>query len=321
MLLLFAFLAFVKHLDTSHLLGTNLYQIIGLNKGAQERDIARSFKRYLSQKRKNQNPTKKALDSYKLTEFAFDVLGNPDSKALYDMFENNILNATKFQVLGYQSDVALEALKKVFGNLPPDMNNFGGMIIYPVQFNLIDFLTGAERTLSVVRTRDCVCPQGGKNCVSCRKDPLTEQIVRHKIQIPPGAPEFHRIIVKDLGDTASARGACDVIFTVYTAPDPKFKRDGVDVYTDINVSLSDAIRGAEIEIENFDGEKVQIDLKGGIQHGEQRRIHELGLPYFLDNSHRGDLVITFSIEFPKSLTDEQKAIIQSELPDNEEFYE
>ncbi|KAH0791595.1 DnaJ domain containing protein [Histomonas meleagridis] len=320
MLVLISLLAFVQRLNIPEYAMNNLYQLIGLKKDSTQRDIMRSFKRYISQKTKILNPSKKRLNSYKAIEFAFGVIGNPESRALYDNLPESAINITNFEVLGYQCDAAIAELKRLLARLPQELARSGGVIFYPIQFPLKDFLTGGERTVSVIRTSKCECPSGQKSCVRCRKNPLIEQIVKHKVAIPPGAMEFHRVYVKGLGDDEHSRGASDVIFIAYTKPDKKFIRDGVDVISTLTVSLADAIKGSVVEFDNFDGEKINIEIEAGAMHGGQKRVKGAGLPYYLDTSIRGDLILNIEIEFPKKLSDEQREALMKELPADESFY-
>lgn len=322
MFLLLTLLSFVQKFNTSDLAGVDFYQLAGIQKTDTERAVVRSFKRFLSQKKKFQNPNERTLNQWRQIQLAYDILGNPDSRALYDALGVDFVNVTDFKIVGYQSEATLEALKQMLGGqLPDGMQNYGGMIFYPVQFDILEFLTGSEKVIKVLRDGKCRCSNGRKKCAECRKNPWRQEVVQHKIELPPGATEYFRIIAKDLGDTAKGRGAADIIFVVYCRPDPVFQRDGPDVLTNVSVSLATAIRGGEIEIENFDGQKIDVDIEAGIQHGETKRIPDQGLPYYLDNSKRGDLVVTFSIDFPESLTDEQRKILQEVLPDDDSLYQ
>lgn len=322
MFALLTLLGFIRPFNSTHLGSVNLYQLTGLQPTSSERDIKRAFKRYLSQKRRNPSPSARAAESHRLVEFAFDVIGCPASRALYNEFSADFLNLTAFHVYGYQSDAALHVIRQMLGSVPREMLEFGGLLFFPVEFDLVDFLNGGERVVSVVRTADCVCPNGeARGCVKCRKEPHQEQIVRERIALPRGAPEFFRVMAGGLGDTKRARGAGDVVFTAVSRDTPRFRRDGADIHTDVRISLADAVRGAAVELENFDGARVAVDVAGGIQHGEERRIMNAGLPYFLDDTQRGDLVVRFLIEFPEKLSDEQRAAIAEELPDDDSFYE
>ena len=40
----------------------------------------------------------------------------------------------------------------------------------------------------------------------------------------------------------------ELLFRVTVTPDPRFRRDGMDVYTDANVPFEDAILGGEVEV-------------------------------------------------------------------------
>lgn len=322
MIFLLTLLSFIQQINTSDILGVDFYQLIGLQKTDNEKAVVRSFKRFLSQKRRHPTTNERTLKLWKQTQLAYDIIGNPDSRALYDSLGSDFVNVTNFRVVGYNSDAALEVLKQMFGGqFPPEMEHYGGIIFYPLQFDIVEFLTGSERMVRVFRQGKCICSNGRKKCAECRKNPWREEVVEQKIEIPPGATEFHRVIAKGLGDAGKGRGAADIVFTIYCKPDPLFKRDGPDVLTNISINLATALHGGTVALENFDGQRIEVDIEAGIQHGEVRRIPNQGLPYYLDNTKRGDLVVTFSIDFPESLTDEQKKIIQEVLPDDDSFYE
>ena len=128
MFFLFTLLGFIRQFNTTHLSNVNLYQLIGLQKTSSERDIKRSFKRYLLQKKRNLNPSPKTIENYKMIEYAFDIIGCPSSRSLYNEFTNDFLNLTGFHVFGYQSDTALYMIKQMIGTVPREMSEFGGLI-------------------------------------------------------------------------------------------------------------------------------------------------------------------------------------------------
>lgn len=321
MFFVFSLLSFVTRFNSTEYNDINLYQLVGLSKTAKERDVLKAYRNFVQTKARQPNPSARTLKLWEQTDVAFDVLGNPDSRALYDAYGNDFLNVTGFQISGYQSDATLEALQTMLNNVPEELLNYGGMVFYPIQFDILEFMNGAEKSVKVVRTGKCKCPGNRKKCAACRKSPFQEEIVQHKISLPPGAPEYHRILVKGLGDTTKGRGASDIIFIAYCTPDFQYYRKGADIHTDVKISLAEAIRGGDKEIENIDGEKLFISMKGGVQHGEQKRITGKGLPVFLDPTEHGDLVVTFWIDFPESLTEEQRKVIGKELPEDESFYE
>jgi DnaJ-class molecular chaperone len=314
MLFLISSLFFAGPINTTDLLGLNFYRLANVKPEASDADLLRSYRRFRARQAKAESLPGHRSHQLEWTEFAYGVLGSPDSRALYDFAGTNFLNYTGFQVMGYQSDVTIQALRRMVGSLPSEMEKYGGMVFYPIQFDLIDFLTGKEKVVTVIRTLKCECPKGKKRCDRCLKQRFFEQIVREKIVLPPGAVQYHRTIGKGLGDSPGARGASDIVFVAYTKPDRHFERKGADVHRNLTVSLTEVIQGKTIVVENFDGEKVEIGLGEGIQNGEEKRLTGKGLPFSMEPTKRGDFVVTLFLQGPSQLTDEQKKLLEQKLP-------
>jgi DnaJ-class molecular chaperone len=174
---------------------------------ASGRDIVRSYQRFRAQ-RARASTVPRAWSRYlERTAVAFDVLGSLDSRALYDVAGTNFLNFTGFQIMGCQSDITIQTLKRMVDTLPNDIEHSGRILVYPVQFNIVNFLTGAERTVTIVRFAKCGCPKGKSRCDECQQKRLFEQMIKEKVVLPPGVVEYHRIIGKGLGDAPGGRGA------------------------------------------------------------------------------------------------------------------
>jgi len=314
MLALLTLLGFVKRINVSDVVDINLCKVLGLTEQASGREIKRAYKRFVVQKNRNQFPSGRTLRTWRQTETAYDILSDPSSKQLYDQFGIHFLNQTGFSVFAYKSDLEIAILKARYKQAPGALDDFGGIISFPVQFNLVDFLNGSEKTVSSIQTTNCVCPRGGVRCAKCRQSPWMTRVVQFKIVLPPGANEFHRIFVSGVGDTPHARGASDAVFIVYSRDDPVFVRNGPHLLRNVNLSLAQAIDGGEIEIENIDGEMLKFELGTGIKHGDERRIEGKGLPHFDEPKKRGDVIVRFWINFPETLTDEQKKIVEEILP-------
>lgn len=53
----------------------------------------------------------------------------------------------------------------------------------------------------------------------------------------------------------------DVVFTVKQHPHPKFKRVGDNLFTDVSISLEEALLGFKKRISHLDGHLVEISSK------------------------------------------------------------
>jgi DnaJ-class molecular chaperone len=321
MLFVISSLFFAGPINTSDLLDLDFYQLTNLRLESNEADILRSYQRFRAHQAKATALPRHRARLLEKTSFAYDIIGSPDSRVLYDFVGTNFLNFTGFQVMGYQSDVTIQALKRMMGTLPDNMEKYGGMIFFPVQFDIVDFLTGAEKVVTVERTVKCECPKGKPRCEQCLKQRFFLQTVREKIILPPGAIQYHRIISKGLGDSPGGRGAADIVFVAYMKPDPHFERRGANVHRNVSVSIADVILGKSILVENFDGEKIEISIKGGIRDGEEKRVEGKGLPFVLEPTKRGDFVVSLFLEAPKQLPDAQRKFLLDRLPDDPSAYE
>ncbi|XP_075037453.1 dnaJ homolog subfamily B member 11 [Mixophyes fleayi] len=88
---------------------------------------------------------------------------------------------------------------------------------------------------------------------------------------------------------------------------PIFERRGDDLYTNVTISLVEALIGFEMDITHLDGHKVHIMRDKITKPGAKIWKKGEGLPNFDNNNIKGSLIITFDVEFPKEqLTEEQK---------------
>lgn len=87
-----------------------------------------------------------------------------------------------------------------------------------------------------------------------------------------------------------------------------FKRDGDDVHTDAEISLSQAILGGTIRIQGvYEDQTIQV-LAGTSSH---HTVHLKGKGIKRANrTGTGDHYVHLKIVIPKKLTDKQKALIQ-----------
>ena len=87
----------------------------------------------------------------------------------------------------------------------------------------------------------------------------------------------------------------------------RFERKGDDLYTNVTISLQEALNGFDMEIEHLDKHKVKVSREKITWPGAIVRKKAEGMPNYENNNKKGDLYITFDIQFPKTeLTSEQK---------------
>ncbi|CAG0884830.1 unnamed protein product [Cyprideis torosa] len=135
------------------------------------------------------------------------------------------------------------------------------------------------------------------------------------INIKPGWKSGTKITFQREGDQAPHKIPADIVFIIRDKPNPLFKREGSDVRYTAKVNLREALCGCLINVPTLTGEKIQLDFTQEIvKPTTTRRITSRGLPLPKDPSRRGDLIVSFSIQFPDGLSPSSKDLIKQALP-------
>lgn len=99
----------------------------------------------------------------------------------------------------------------------------------------------------------------------------------------------------------------DLILKIRSLPHAIFERKGDDLYTNVTISLQDALVGFKMEIEQLDGRKLTIEREKITWPGAKIKKKGEGMPNYENNNIRGSLYITFDVDFPKvQLSEEDK---------------
>ena len=127
------------------------------------------------------------------------------------------------------------------------------------------------------------------------------------VEIPPGIESGQRIRIGGGGHAgeAGARSG-DLYVEVAIAEDDRFVREGPDLVSVVDVSATEAMLGAEIEVATLDGSET-VEASPGTQHGERVTLPGLGLPT-LRRRARGDQHVLFNVVVPANLSEEQREL-------------
>ena len=80
---------------------------------------------------------------------------------------------------------------------------------------------------------------------------------------------------------------------------------GDDLYVDVNTDLYTALLGGEQLVNTLDGQ-VKLKVKPGTQSGTKVRLKGKGFPVYKQEGVQGDLIVTYHVQLPTNLTEEQK---------------
>lgn len=146
-------------------------------------------------------------------------------------------------------------------------------------------------------------------CKDCRGDGRVLEKKEIAITIPAGVDDGSRLRLRGEGEQGEGGAPPGDLFVIlHVEAHEFFYREGNDIHCRLNITVSQAALGADIEVPLLDDGKTQvINLSPGIQSGETRRVRGAGIPHIRGHG-RGDQIIHFIVETPKKLDKRQKEL-------------
>jgi molecular chaperone DnaJ len=95
---------------------------------------------------------------------------------------------------------------------------------------------------------------------------------------------------------------------VRVKPDPRFVRDGNDVISTVDLTMTQAALGSRVSVPTLDGD-VELDFQPGTQPGEIHVLGGRGMPV-LQGFGRGDHRVLVNVAIPRQLSDEQRRLLE-----------
>lgn len=146
-------------------------------------------------------------------------------------------------------------------------------------------------------------------CTQCRGERFNRVEKKLKVNIPAGVDTGTRLRLSGEGNPAPQGGQPgDLYVVVKVAEHPVFERRETDLHCTLPINVAQAVLGADITIDTFDGPQ-NIRIPEGTQPGAQFKLRNLGVPH-LNSRARGDLYIQVDVHIPKKLTREQRRLFE-----------
>jgi molecular chaperone DnaJ len=191
----------------------------------------------------------------------------------------------------------------------------GEDIVHPVEITLEEAYSGATRTLQLDTDEVCATCEGTgvvnkSPCPTCQGAGIVPRVKRLEVKIPAGVKDGERVRIAGQGGAGTGgapRG--DLFLNVSLRPNDRFERKGDDLYEDVNVPLTTAVLGGEVEVPTIRGSNVLLKIPPETQNGATLRLTGLGMPR-TGSAARGDMYARVKVQLPTNLTPRQRELFE-----------
>lgn len=282
------------------------YKILGVDEKATADEIKKAFRRLAKKYHPDRSKEPGAEERFKEINEAHTVLEDPKKREEYDRMRK-FGGAFDFGDIGGGSGRAVEfdfsSLQDLMGSI------FGGSA--PTTSRSADFgprsrpRKGADIRATLRVPFDVALHGGSIDFGFRRQHQFAEQTVQ--VKIPKGVASGQVIRLAGMGDPGEGgHSAGDLLLEVQVDDHPVFRREGIDIHSDVTTSMIDAVLGGEVDVKTVGG-TVTLKIPPGTQPGDTMRLRGRGV----STAHAtGDHLVHIRVAIPKRLTDEQRALLE-----------
>jgi len=287
------------------------YEILGVSRTATADEIKRAYRKLVKNLHPDHNPgDKNAERRFKEVQAAYEVLGDPKRRDEFDKYGaggpmpdyqqwtrgaphgqgRNV--HVDFDSMGDLSSIFEQFFRGAGGRngrrraapveMPPGEN-----IEHAVNISFEESLHGTTREIAF---------QGENRRV----------IERIEVKIPPGIGDGQAVRVKGRGQEG-AGGRGDLIIRVHVLPHRYFRREGLDIYLDLPLTVPEAIAGTRVDIPTLEG-TTRLVIPPGTSTGTKLRLRGKGVKDARGGA-TGDLYAVAKISLPREPTDRLRSAV------------
>ncbi|MGV3587181.1 MAG: DnaJ C-terminal domain-containing protein [Adhaeribacter sp.] len=298
------------------------YKVLEVDKSASKEQIKKQYKKLARKYHPDVNPgNKEAEEKFKALSEAYEVLGDDEKRQKYDTLG---ADWKRYEQAGggpggfdwsqyaqggrrggthtytnmggdFEGTDFSDFFRDIFGN----MGGGGGQ------------QAGSRRSRSFKGqdyTADLTLPlheayTGGRKTITVNGKNL-------RINIKPGIEDGQRIRLKGNGGPGANSGEPgDLYITFRIEPDPRFTRQGNDLYVEADIPVYKAALGGDAFINTMSGQ-LKIKVKPETKNGTMLRLRSKGFPVYNQPDTFGDLYVKINLQLPENLTEKEKDLFR-----------
>lgn len=311
----------------------SLYDVLGLDENASQDEIKKSYRKLSLKYHPDKNHELKDKGKFQEISEAYETLGDEDKRRRYDVERKSPFGAMGGMPGMNGQEVNMEDLFSnlfgftganmsgpefagVFPGAMPGGTPFGNVrvftngmptggfgpafgqpqrklapIVKNVHINMEQVMTGANVPVEIERW---IVQDGTK---------IFENETIY-VEVPPGIDDNEIILLRDKGNSMSENVKGDIKIFIKVTNNTLYKRQGLDLIFEKKISLKEALCGFSFELRHVNGKTYTINNNKGsiVTPSYFKSIPNMG---FKRDGHIGNLVITFIVEFPEKLTNQQ----------------
>ena len=153
-------------------------------------------------------------------------------------------------------------------------------------------------------------------CNTCKGSGRVPKKGMVNLTIPAGIDDGQKLRLSNQGDPSPAPGgeSGDLYVHIHVAADPRFVRDGDNLWVDGKLSFADAVLGCRLEVPTPEGPET-INVAAGTQPMSRHVLRGRGMPNVRGRG-QGDLIVRFIVQVPQpqELSTEARELIEKLAP-------
>ena len=146
-------------------------------------------------------------------------------------------------------------------------------------------------------------------CEVCGGAGRKQETKKLKITIPAGVDNGTRLRVSNEGDAGMRGGPPgDLYVYLFVKEHSQFKRDGINILSNLKVSYLQAILGCDLKVETVDG-PVDVHVPPGTQPNTVLTMENRGVPKLGNPVSRGNHLLTILVEIPTRVKNDERELL------------